>query len=213
MFSSITTAQAWELVVCRCIETRFSVGQASRLSLTVKKTPSTFHSNHAPMIKLEPPESHHVSGAIGWLELGNLGEALTELNRLPERLRECPEALVVRWEIEAKEKDWVSSLETARKLIAGAPKESEGWVKQSYSLHELKRTQEAWDSLWAVAERFPKLSIIPYNLACYACQLGDHVTALQWLTKAFKLGTREQMKEMALKDTDLQPLRGEIEKM
>ncbi len=162
------------------------------------------------MPKLEPPDSHHVSAALGWLELGNPNEAKAELGRLPVDLRECPEALFVRWEIEAKEKDWGNSLETARALIAAAPDEPDGWIKQSYSLHELKRTQEAWDGLAAVEPRFPKVSIIPYNLACYACQLADSAEAMRRLGQAIKLGGKDQIKSMALKDLDLKPLWDEI---
>ena len=162
------------------------------------------------MSKLEPPDSHHVSASLGWLELGNPREARLELDRLPANLRECPEALFVRWEIEAREKDWPSSLETARALAIAAPHEPDGWIKQSYSLHELKRTREAWDGLIAVEERFPKTSIIPYNLACYACQLGDSAEAMQRLGKAIKLGGKDQIKSMALKDLDLKALWDEI---
>src|SRR5437016_1348864 len=106
------------------------------------------------MPKLEPPDSYHVSAALGWLELGNPREAKAELDRLPSNLRECAEALLVRWEIEFKERDWERSLETARALVAAAPDEPDGWIKQSYSLHELKRTREAWDGLLALEERF-----------------------------------------------------------
>ena len=158
------------------------------------------------MPKLEPPDSHHLSAALGWLELGNPREAKAELDRLPSNLRECLEVLPVRWEIEAKEKDWESSLETARALIAAAPNEPDGWIKQSYSLHELKRTREAWDGLVAVEERFPKVGIIPYNLACYVCQLGDSAEAMRRLTKAIKLGGKDQIKSLALRDLDLKPL-------
>jgi hypothetical protein len=37
--------------------------------------------------KLEPPDTHHVSAAIGWLELGNPAEAGEEIARItPEML-------------------------------------------------------------------------------------------------------------------------------
>jgi predicted Zn-dependent protease len=162
------------------------------------------------MPKLQPPESHRVSAALGWLELGNATEAKAELDGLPADLRECPEVLFVRWEVEAKQRDWASSLDTARALISVAPEEPDGWIKQSYSLHELKRTREAWDSLAVVEARFPHTSIIPYNLACYACQLGDSPEAMRRLGKALKLGGKDQIKAMALQDLDLKPLWDDI---
>ena len=158
------------------------------------------------MPKLEPPHSHHVSAALGWLELGNLAEAGAELDQLPVEWRGCPEALFVRWEIQAKRKDWVESLETARALASAVPQEPDGWVKQSYSLHELKRTSEAWGKLLEVEDKFSRVSIIPYNLACYACQLGDQPEALRRLAVAIRIGGKEQITTMALKDADLRPL-------
>ena len=165
------------------------------------------------MQKLEPPHSHHLSAALGWLKLENPAEALVELDRLPQELRRCAEALFVQWEIEAKQKNWEASLNTARELIAIARDEPDGWIKQSYSLHELKRTREAWEALVAVESRFPKVSIIPYNLACYACQIGNHAEAMERLARAIRIGGKGQIKKMASNDVDLKLLWEEIGKL
>ena len=61
--------------------------------------------------------------------------------------------------------------------------------------------------------RFPNDFIVPYNLACYACQLGDLVSAKSWLERALKRGKRKVVKRMALDDSDLAALHGEIERM
>ena len=47
---------------------------------------------------------------------------------------------------------------------------------------------------------------MPYNLACYECQLGRLEQAKHRLEKAFKLGEGEGMRLAALDDPDLQPL-------
>ena len=62
-------------------------------------------------------------------------------------------------------------------------------------------------------ERFPKVPTIPYNLACYACQLGNLEEARQWLAKAIKIRSTEEIKQMALADPDLQPMWDEIKKL
>jgi hypothetical protein len=49
-----------------------------------------------------------------------------------------------------------------------------------------------------------------YNLACYACQLGNLKEARQWLEKAFAIGDSKQLKLMALDDPDLEPLWREV---
>ena len=72
------------------------------------------------------------------------------------------------------------------------------------ALHELKRTQEAWSVLSAVVDKFPKQYLFRYNLACYACQLGNLKEAYGWLEKTFDLNP--QARKMALDDKDLEPL-------
>ena len=88
-----------------------------------------------------------------------------------------------------------------------------GWVDRSYSLHELRRTQEAREALLPALKKFPDASLIPYNLACYACQLGDPVEARHWLRKAIARGEKDEIKLLALNDPDLSALRDEISKL
>ena len=80
----------------------------------------------------------------------------------------------------------------------------------AYALHELKRTKEAWDILLPVATRFPGEYIVRYNLACYACQLGNLPTARKWLERAVEVVGPDLIRKMALQDADLEPLWPEI---
>jgi hypothetical protein len=64
-----------------------------------------------------------------------------------------------------------------------------------------------------VARKFPAVSTIPYNLACYACQLGNLPEARQWLAKAIEISDAKDIKAMALSDPDLQPMWDEIKKL
>jgi hypothetical protein len=61
--------------------------------------------------------------------------------------------------------------------------------------------------LLPLAEQFPDEAIIAYNLACYACQLGDLTRAKLWLARAARQRGKLPLKEMALEDPDLAPLR------
>lgn len=155
---------------------------------------------------LEPPDSHYLSAAEGWMMLGNAAEARQELERLSPPARRHPDVLEVAWNIESAAREWEKAAALASELVERHPDRPSGWIHRSFSLHELKRTQEAWDCLLPAARRFPKESIIPYNLACYACQLGSTDQALQWLDKAMRLGGQETIKKMALADRDLEPL-------
>jgi hypothetical protein len=162
---------------------------------------------------LSPPDSHYVNAAWGWLELDNIKEAFLELDRLTPPVQLHPDVLTLRWELLARKKLWSEALDAAHTLVQIAPDRADSWIKQSYALHELKRTQEAWDALISVSEHFPGVSTVPYNLACYACQLEQTPAALTWLKRAMKIGGRESIRKMALGDADLKPLWDQIKKL
>jgi tetratricopeptide (TPR) repeat protein len=155
---------------------------------------------------LDPPDNLYVLAAQGWLELGNLGEAKVELGRVAPALSQHPHVLEVRWQLLGAEKQWEAALQIAAALIEQDPDDPLGWVHQSFSLHELKRTVEARDHLLRVVGKFQASATIRYNLACYECQLGNLEQAKKWFAAASRLGDRNKMKTAALEDTDLKPL-------
>jgi hypothetical protein len=72
-------------------------------------------------------------------------------------------------------------------------------------LHELNRTQEAFDLLLPAATKFSKEWTIHYNLACYSAQLLKLDDAKEWFQKSMAID-ETAAKEHALEDPDLQPL-------
>jgi tetratricopeptide (TPR) repeat protein len=172
----------------------FSYGQPKRLSMS----------------GLKPPDTHHLRAAEGWLELGNAGEAGRELDRISARNRLHPNVLDARWSVCAAGRDWAAALAVAEQLVAQAPGRCSGWIHRSFSLHELRRTAEARNQLLPALERFPTESTVPYNLACYDCQLGRLAEAREWLALAMTRGRREDIIALALKDADLKPLWREL---
>ena len=167
------------------------------------------------MSPLEPPNGHYLSAAVGWLELGNLAEAKAELAQVSTGQRNHPDVLEVRWLICAEQKQWEEGLEVARELVQQAPGRASGWLHQAYALRRVTdgSVQKAWDALLPAAEKFSEEPVVPYNLACYACQMGQLDAARVWLEKAAVIGGKESIKQMALNDLDLEPLRSEIERM
>lgn len=160
------------------------------------------------MNKLQPPDSHFFRAAIGWLELGNPREALVELNQIKSEHQQTLEVLEVRWQILAADKNWDDALTTARQLIAAQPDEAVGWIHQAYALRRAKNggLPTAWDALLPLADKFPQEPVIPYNLACYAAQMGQLDQAWHWLRRAARIGKASKIKTMALADPDLEPL-------
>jgi len=157
------------------------------------------------LVPLSPSDSSHLQAAEGWLELGNHLEANEELEKISAKLRAHPDVLELRWDIYAKAKKWNACLDIAKAITELAPNRPFGWIHVSYALHELGRTKEACENLIAVADKFPKLPTILYNLACYSCRLGHLEDARKLLEKAFKYGDAET-KLMALEDRDLEAL-------
>jgi Flp pilus assembly protein TadD len=164
---------------------------------------------------LEPPDTHHLSSAIGWLELGNPAEAKAELDTISPACQQHPDVLEVRWVLCAEQKDWPAALTAARAILQAAPDRSSGWLHQAYALRRVSDggVEKAWDALLPAFEKFPKEPVIAYNLSCYACQMNRLAEARTWLKRALKSGGREKIKEMALHDSDLEPLWAEIRKL
>jgi tetratricopeptide (TPR) repeat protein len=162
---------------------------------------------------LSPPDAFHVRSAVGWLELNNAGEARAELEQVSAPQREHPDVLEVWWKVFSDEKNWPSALEYGARLSVIVPARVTGWIAQSYALHELKRTREAYELLHSVVGRFREHFVIPYNLACYQCQLGNKEEALRWIERAIETAGARTIREMARDDADLAPLREEIARL
>lgn len=161
------------------------------------------------MKRLQPPDTHHLSAALGWLELGNPVEAEAELGRLSPQGRDHPDALEVRWQVCAGLNRWDAALAVAARLLKKAPDRPSGWLHRAYAIRRASGggLQQAWEALRPAFDKFPKLPVVPYNLACYAAQLGRLDEAWDWLQKAVQAaGAKDSIKSMALADPDLEPL-------
>jgi tetratricopeptide (TPR) repeat protein len=165
------------------------------------------------MEELGFPDRHYVEAVEGWLGLGDASEAAREFQRLSPEGAAHPVALEMHWRILSAQLAWPEALRAAQRYIEVAPQLPAGWIHQSYSLHELRRTDEAFQFLHAVVLKFPEESVIPYNLACYACQMGQLDVAQRWLNQAVRIGGKASVKGMAEDDADLKPLWPYIESL
>jgi Flp pilus assembly protein TadD len=165
--------------------------------------------------KLEHPNTHYLSAAEGWIELGNAEEAKVELALINPAFQGHPDVLEVSWRVCVEENRWEDALQNARRLIECAPTRPSGWLHQAYALRRVASgsLQLAWDALLPASERFPQEPIIAYNLSCYACQMQELDAARAWFRRAFELGNKASIRAMALADPDLEPLWLEIQKL
>ncbi|HKQ39298.1 MAG TPA: tetratricopeptide repeat protein [Verrucomicrobiae bacterium] len=164
------------------------------------------------MRALQAPDLLYLEAAKGWFILGDVAEARNELNQIDRKFARHPDVLEVEFALAAKKRLWTSCMDIAAALLERAPDRPTAWINCAITLHQLKQTQEAWDALYTVRNRFPKVSTIPYNLACYACQLGRIDDSRQWFKRALTVGGKK-IRSLALEDPDLQPLWAEIKFM
>ena len=164
---------------------------------------------------LQPPDSHHLRAAIGWLELGNHVEAGVEISRITPENLDHPDVLEIRWNVCAAGQSWEAGRLVSEKLIEQAPERPSGWIHRAYSIRRLREggLAKAWEALRPAFERFPKEPVIPYNLACYAALFERPDEAWDWLQKAVAAAVdRKAIKTMAMADPDLASLRKRVEK-
>lgn len=168
---------------------------------------------------MQPPDSHFASAAEGWLELGDPEAALGELERISTDHQEHPRALELLWAVCAALERWESARDAASALVETAPAIDSGWIHRAYATRRMPggSLESAWQVLYPAAKLFPEQPLIPYNLACYACQMGRLAEAKTWLERAFRIPTDKRrvdtLKKMALGDEDLEPLHPVIREM
>ena len=164
------------------------------------------------MKPLEPPHTHHLNAAQGWLLFGNPGEAAVELDRLEPAVRAHPDVLEVRYDIHAQRQDWAGCFAITQQVLQQVPERAFGWIHGAYAVRRMAGggLPAAFEALVPAATMCPQEPIVFFNLACYACQLGRPDEAMDWLRQAVKLSSRTQILEMARNDADLEPLRARL---
>jgi predicted Zn-dependent protease len=156
---------------------------------------------------LDVPDSFHLEAAEGWLGLGDVESATSELREISPAERTHPAVLSVRYEIYSLAKQWDMAVEVAGELIKILPEESFVWIWLAYATRRKSggNMGEANKILLGAELKFPKHYLFPYNLACYCSQLGEMKEAERWLKKAAAIDNAA-VKKIALEDADLKPL-------
>ena len=108
------------------------------------------------MQRLEPPDSHCLNAAIGWLGLGRRDDAKAELEMISAPNQRHPDVLEARWAIYAEERQWEAALDVARKLLQRAPHRVSGWLHHAYALRRAPEggLEKAWAALKPAVEKF-----------------------------------------------------------
>jgi thioredoxin-like negative regulator of GroEL len=157
-------------------------------------------------MRLSQSDKRHLEAAEGWLELGNHLEADAELDNITASLRAHPDVLEMRWKVYAKAKKWEMCLTIAETLADVVPRRPTSWLLLAATLKSMNELEDAYETLVEVVDELPDNAAIPFQLACYACDLGDLEEALRWVEETFKRDDSKQMKLDALKQPELEPL-------
>lgn len=151
-----------------------------------------------------PPEKH-LSYALGYLQLGLVSAAREELSAPPPEFLATPPALAVRIEIAMADETWDEVIALAPELIGHDATQERPWIAWAYALRERERITEAQETLLAGARLIRAPSpLVAYNLACYACLLGELPEARSLLAEV--VARDKSWRDIARDDPDLAPL-------
>jgi len=155
-----------------------------------------------------PDTRQILEAAQGYYSLGLFDEVIEELDGLRGDDTKCTPAVALRIEAFQATKNWGPARELAEEMARKEPAKPEWWIAWAYALRREKTIHEARGVLWEAAQLHPAVDLIQYNLACYACVLGELDEARRLLAKA--MGLSPGCREMAKRDEDLKALWGEM---
>ncbi len=153
---------------------------------------------------LEPDDQKHLTAAQGFAELSMWLDANAELEEIDAEVRHVPEVLEVRVEIFRALEKWELMQTVAKKLTEVDPTDSRWPLAWAYATRRAESVDAARFILIAAWELHEKEPLIPFNIACYMCQLGQVEIAKGMLEVAFRLDPKIRL--CALDDEDLRPL-------
>ena len=146
--------------------------------------------------------------AQGYMELGLYPEAVTELDSLPQPLRDSEPVIALKIVALMSAKKWEEACGCCARMRAHCPESNAGFLHGAFCLHELGRTAEARELLLSGPDSLRKEPTFHYNLGCYAAVLGEREEALRHLERSFQLDAK--FREIARRDPDLKSLREEL---
>jgi len=155
--------------------------------------------------RLHTTETHRaLRAADGYLYLGLVDEALSELNLIHKPERDDSDVLLSRIRVLLHMKKWTSAEALSGRGEKLHPQEGEFTVQRAFALHQMKKSAAAEQAIMAAPEWIRRTGILHYNLACYQARLGDISQARECIDAAIQMNAG--IKKNARLDPDLQAL-------
>jgi predicted Zn-dependent protease len=146
----------------------------------------------------------HFRRCDGYLDLGMVDRAREEMAHIPSKYHDTPLYRQLRLRFAMESNAWAEAADLAQALCGEEPGEAGHWLQLAFATRRAHSLEAARSILRRALKRFPREALIPFNLACYECQLGHPDQALHYLGKAEALAP--QCRHLALRDEDLKPL-------
>jgi len=145
----------------------------------------------------------------GYMDLRMWDRARAELESIPEAYRDTLEYQRLTMRFALEQQNWPEAMTLGERLCRREPGSAGHWIQLAYAARRARGIEAARSILLRALQQFPEEPIIPFNLACYECQLGHREAAINYLSRAEKL--EPLCRAMALEDDDLEPLWPELE--
>ncbi len=140
----------------------------------------------------------------GWLELGLPEEAWNELQHVPEEDRHRLEVMLLSLDTLQTLKRWKACAAFGEDAIRRHPDCGAIYLVTAYAIRRARSLAEANELLLKAEGVLSEEAMYHFNLACYACQLGDLPEAERRLEITF--GLDPKYRTQALEDEDLRPM-------
>lgn len=137
----------------------------------------------------------HLDAAIGWVDIGNHGEAWKELEQIGHPHCNHPAVLVIRCGLHQKELNFGLALSIADQAKIVIPGDPFGWIAKAAAFKQLNRVEDAYKALRPAADKFPNDYRVTYDLACYSYRLGRPKEFAHWLCKTMRLAQESKQQD------------------
>ena len=148
--------------------------------------------------------SWHLQRCDGFLDLGMREQARAELAAVPEKDRNATPFLRMMLRLQLEDGNWTTAAQLAETLAKKEPGDPSFPIQLAYATRRSSGIEAAEKILRDALTRFPKIALIHFNLACYACQTDRRDDALTCLAKAAALDPG--LLQTAMEDEDLRPI-------
>jgi tetratricopeptide (TPR) repeat protein len=153
------------------------------------------------------PEFHInflLRAAQGWIELGLPHEAWAELQQVPAEAQHRLEVMLLSLDTLQTLKQWKECATLGEEAARRYPDCGAIYLVTAYAIRRSRSLAEAREFLLQATDALAEEAMFHFNLACYACQLGDMDETMHRLETAFRLDPK--YRAQALDDEDLRPM-------